>query len=214
MQGRTIAWALAAGGLVVAAGSWLVMPEAAPRSERARVALPDSGAASRAAEERAASRPVAPAGEREGRHRQAIEFRAAVRNFFDHYRELEAEEREVQAAALRADIEARLASGLLLPPEALALELALLRAAEDDPAVVESERRRIVDAYREAAEAAGSVQRADPRDAQYRERQAEIAREVMAQHELPDGRSREDVLRERLRELRLEVYGGGGDPPQ
>ena len=89
------------------------------------------------------------------------------------------------------------------------LRLGILRATVDDPAVLESESRRLVEDYRAQAEQAAANRVPDPRDERYQTRQAEIAREVMALEEIPGGVSREEYLRERLRELRIEVYANG-----
>jgi hypothetical protein len=143
------------------------------------------------------------------RYEESVAFSEAVRAFFDGYRELGEAERDARAAEIRAQLDERERDGRVLPPEALLLRLGILRATVDDPAVLESESRRLIEEHRIAAEQTAANRVPDPRDQDYQARQAEIAREVMALAEIPGGVSREEYLRERLRELRIEMYTGG-----
>jgi hypothetical protein len=205
--------AAAAAANLVAGGVWLARRGAAPPGPTPEFAVESP---------RAATHPSAPSAEPEplpdlasggtpelARHHEAIAFSDAVRAFFDGYRELGEVERAARAEDLLARIEARERDGLLLAQEALVLRLGVLRATVDDPAVLDSESRRVVEDYQRRAEQAAANRVPDPRDAQYQTRQAEIAREVMALDDIPGGVSREQYLRERLRELRIDVYAGG-----
>ena len=205
--------------LLLGGGVWLATRGGDPGPEQIRppppADLPARGAAEPAPRSPGASRP-GPRPPLDGvpeveRYRETIAFRAAVRAFFDSYRGLSESERAVRADAILAAVEAREREGSLLPPEALVLKLGLLRATVDDPAVLESETRRLLDAYTEASERAVASRAPDPRDERYQKRQAEIAREVMELEEIPSGLSREEYLRDRLRALRTEVYAGGGE---
>jgi len=212
--------AAAATAVLVAGGVWLARRDAAPRTEPAPTSSAGSPAAG-AAHETAPPDAPGPLADPESadtpelaRYRDTIAFGEAVRAFFDGYRELGEAERAARAEQLLAQVEARERDGQLLAQEALVLRLGVLRATVDDPAVVESESRRIVDDYQRRAEQAAANRVPDPRDAQYQTRQAEIAREVMALEEIPGGVSREEYLRERLRELRIEVYADGQPAPE
>ena len=212
--------AVAAAAVLVAGGVWLVHRDEAPRAEPAPTSSAESPAAV-ASDESASSDAPEPLADLESadtpeleRYRDTIAFGEAVRAFFDGYRELGKAERAARAEQLLAQVEARERDGQLLAQEALVLRLGVLRATVDDPAVVESESRRIVDDYQRRAEQAAANRVPDPRDAQYQTRQAEIAREVMALEEIPGGVSREEYLRERLRELRIQVYADGQPAPE
>jgi hypothetical protein len=212
---RWVAASLAAAtaAALVAGGAWLVRRGPAPPGP-----VPESAAEWPAAARHPSAPTAGPEPEPDSpgantpelaRHREAIAFSDAVRAFFDGYRELEKAERAARAEDLLARIEARERDGLLLAQEALVLRLGILRATVDDPAVLDSESRRVVEDYQRRAEQAAANRVPDPRDAEYQTRQAEIAREVMALAEIPGGVSREEYLRERLRELRIDVYAGG-----
>jgi len=220
---RTFGSAAAACALVLAGGVWLATRGGDPGSEQIRQPPPADAPARAAAEPSprspGASRPEPRVPQLDGvpeveRHREAIAFRDAVRAFFDTYRGLSESERAVRADAILAAVEAREREGSLLPPEALVLKLGLLRATVDDPAVLESETRQLLDAYTDASKRAVASRAPDPRDERYQKRQAEIAREVMELEDIPSGLSREEHLRDRLRALRTEVYAGGADEPE
>jgi hypothetical protein len=213
-------WQAAVGAVLLAAGVWLALrtdrPVAGPSVPAASAPAPDAAAQEPALAD--APDPIADlesAGGRElARYRETIAFQDAVRAFFDGYRELGESERAARAAELLGRIEARERDGRLLPQEALVLRLGVLRATVDDPAVLESESRALIEDYQTRAQQAAANRDPDPRDARYQVRQAEIAREVMALEEIPGGVARDEYLRERLRELRVEVYAGGQPAPE
>jgi hypothetical protein len=201
----------AAAALVVASGMWLALRDGPrggvpPAPPPHASALPDL---SLGVAPDADAEPEIPSGPELDRYRETIAFRDAVRAFFDGYRDLAPSERAARAAQIEQLLAARERDGRVLPQEALVLRLGLLRATVDDPAVLESESRRVLEDYRAAAERAAASRAPDPRDAEYQARQAQVAREVMALEEIPGGVAREEYLRERLRELRIEVYADG-----
>jgi hypothetical protein len=217
---RTAVAAVAAGALALSAGIWLATRGPAshppPRPEPERGAAPPPDASARTLDF-APEEPAPATGGAEppelARHRETLAFSAAVREFFASYPALDEAERRARGDALLAQIEARERSGALRAPEALMLRLGVARAVEDDPAVLESEMRRISDAYRETAQRA-AARPPDPRDTRYQQASAEIAREVMAMKEIPGGLTREEYLRERLRDLRSDVYDAPAPPPE
>jgi hypothetical protein len=203
----------AAALLLIAGGVGLALRDDPPATARPHASAPPPASAlpdlSLGAEPEAEAEPEIPSGPELARYRETIAFRDAVRAFFDGYRDLAKSERTARAAQIEQQLEERERDGRVLPQEALVLRLGLLRATIDDPAVLESESRRVLADYRAAAERAAADRAPDPRDAEYEARQAVIAREVMALEEVPGGLAREEYLRERLRELRLEVYADG-----
>jgi hypothetical protein len=203
---------IAAGALVIGGGAWLAWRGAPPRPhaapEPARAASPAADPPHPIALEPAAAQSAPDAAETPAlaRHREALAFGEAVREFFASHGDLDEPERRARGSELLAQVDARERAGLLRPADALVLRLGIARAVEDDPTVLESETRRIGEEYREAEQRAAASRVPDPRDARYERGQAEIAREVMALDEIPSGLTREEYLRERLRELRIEVY--------
>jgi hypothetical protein len=139
-------------------------------------------------------------------------FTDEVRDFFDSAEALSDEERALRAAALRERIAEQERGGGLLPAEALLLKLALLRVTTDDPAVLDHESRSLTESYREA-QAARTPAAPDPRFEAYKRRESEIVREVLALEEIPEGLTRDEYLRRRLRDLRSEVHSSASTEP-
>jgi hypothetical protein len=139
-------------------------------------------------------------------------FTDEVRDFFDSAAALSDEERELGAASLRGRIAEQERGGGLLPAEALMLKLALLRVTIDDPAVLDHESRSLTESYQKA-QSARSPAPADSRFETYKQRESEVVREVLSLEEVPEGLTREEYLRRRLRELRSEVYSGASAEP-
>jgi hypothetical protein len=214
-------WVAALAVLVLAGGVWFATRTAGRDAPRAAPPLADAPPGDPAA--LAAARPAvdpprpgadfseAPEVER---YRESIAFRDDLRAFFADARALPEAERAARSSALLAQLDAQERDGRVLPEEAHLIRLAVLRVTVDDPAVLESETRRVNDDYRRHVERAAANRIPDPRDGEYQVRQAEIAREVMALDEIPDGLSREDYLRRRLRDLRIEVYADGAPAPE
>ncbi|MGH7289336.1 MAG: hypothetical protein ACREI8_15100 [Myxococcota bacterium] len=147
------------------------------------------------------------------RYQEQNVFIGEVRDFFDSAEDLSDEERELRAAALRKRIAEQEHGGGLLPAEALMLKLVLLRVTIDDPAVLDHERRSLIESYQEAR-AASAPAPADPRFETYKQRESEVVREVLALESIPEGLTRNEYLRRRLRDLRSEVYSGANADPE
>jgi hypothetical protein len=185
---------------------WLALRSAAPRTAAPDPAAASAGAVVPAPETAAPAAPPARPAE-PSRDPEQNAFTEEVRAFFDSAGVLSDAERERRAEALRERIAEQERQGALLPQEALVLKLALLRVTSDDPAVLDHESRRLVESYQEA-QTARPPALPDPRFEVYKEREAELVREVMALEEIPEGLARSEYLRRRLRELRSEVYSG------
>ena len=192
--------------LAGALGLWLVLrsapPQTAPRG--APAALAEPGAAS--------PEMAAPAQQPAGPAEQSV-FTDEVRDFFDSAEDLTDEERELRAAALRERITEQERGGGLLPAEALLLKLALLRVTIDDPAVLDHESRSLTESY-QRAQAARTAAAPDPRFETYKQRESEVVREVLALEEIPEGLTRDEYLRRRLRDLRSEVHSSASTGPE
>jgi hypothetical protein len=181
-------------------------PEGAQPAEARRPASPPRGADAVLRQEEVAELPP-----EMRRYQELRAFQEEARAFFAQQDELSEVEREARAAALREQVVAKQREGLLVPGEALLLELGLLKATLDDPAVYEHEARALIEKHEQEVERRReeAASRPDPRFDAYKRREAEVVREVMALEEIPEGRSRADYLRERLQRLRSEIYGDG-----
>lgn len=132
-----------------------------------------------------------------------LSFGEEVRAFVEAAGGMTRAQRREAAEALTARVVAREADGVLAPVQSRALRLAIDAATyADDP----DELRRRADALA-AEKAAAEPSPPDPRLAAYKAREAEIVAEVMAMSSYPGGLSRGDYLRQRLDEVRAEVWG-------
>jgi hypothetical protein len=209
---RWIALALALATVFVAALALRDEP-VAPGGEEAAAARPPGSPPGPRSDARGPA-PTLPPGEPAQlppdarRYQDLRAFQEEARAFFAEQADLPEVEREARAAALRTELAEKKREGLLLPAEVLVIELGLLEASVDDPAVYEHEARLLLEGSERDAQRKAEASRADPRFEAYKRREAELVREVMALDEIPGGRSRNDYLRERLQQLRSEIYAG------
>ncbi len=135
------------------------------------------------------------------------DFRDDLQAFIRDAELLPAQDHEPEARELLAEVDRLAAAGYVSGPEALALQLSLLEYAlpPDDfraaaEALVSDARRRAENAEREWAE------RSDPQLETYRAEARRIVEQSATMDEFPDGMTRQDYLREKLRALRIETF--------
>jgi hypothetical protein len=133
-----------------------------------------------------------------------LAFGEEAKAFLDRAEAMTTRERAERAEALAARAKAREEAGQLVPGQSRFLRAALYAAAyADDPSTLRA-RTDALQAEKEAAEAKAAPP--DPRLALYKAREREVLEEVMAMSSYPGGMSRGDYLRERLDEVREEVW--------
>lgn len=138
-----------------------------------------------------------------------IGFQERTRAYFDGAAKLSAEERKRRAAALAQEIAAQEKAGKLLPVESLFLNLAILKHTSANDEAYKPVAEQMIAEFRARADHAESERVAqalvEPRFVAYKEREAAIVQEAMA---IPAGPGRDDFLRQRLEEARIEAYRG------
>jgi hypothetical protein len=145
---------------------------------------------------------------REYRERQAFEDR--MRHFLQRASALRAVERDEQARALEAQIDAYEATRGLSAGEALLLRSGLIDATVADEAQRAERIAALMERYRLQAEQREARhlarQRNDPRHVDYKARERAIVAEVAGMREFPDGLTRDQYLRQRLQAAREAAY--------
>jgi hypothetical protein len=140
-------------------------------------------------------------------------FRADLQAFVREAELLPAQDHEPRARELLAEVDVFSTAGYVTGPEALALRLSLLRYAlpADDylaaaDTLVSDARQRAEHAEREWAT------RHDPKLERYRAEERRIVDESATMDEFPDGMTRQAYLREKLLELRSEIFRNNEKP--
>lgn len=102
--------------------------------------------------------------------------------------------------------------------EAMHLKLSWLALNSEDEAAYQRAAEQLKKDYMERDRAARAAYRPDdiPGYTDYKRREAEIIAEVQAMQEFPQGQTRQQYLRERLLQARIEAYGETGEqaPPE
>ena len=139
--------------------------------------------------------------------RTVQDFRADLQAFVREAQLLPAQDHEPRARELLAEVDELSAAAYLTAPEALALRLSLLKYAlpadeyrDVADTLVSEARQRAESAEREWAS------RSDPKLEYYRSEERRIVEQSAAMTEFPEGMTRQAYLRERLLELRIEVF--------
>ena len=134
-------------------------------------------------------------------------FRTELQGFIRDAELLPAQDHEPKARELLAEVDKLLTAGYLTGPEALALQLSLLKYVlpPDDyrataSMLVSEARQRAEQAEREWAA------RSDPKLERYRDEERRIVEQTAAMEDFPNGMTRQEYLRQKLRDLRSEIY--------
>ena len=138
-------------------------------------------------------------------YRRLFRVSDAVREYLDTRDALTPSEREYREVELRRQLDQLEAENRLSAGEALALKLALI-ARDDEPAKAEG--LALIERYDRERKARLAAFRAnpDPEFQNYKTREAEIVREVMAMEHYPDGLTRNEYLAQRLAGARQAAY--------
>lgn len=136
-----------------------------------------------------------------------MQFQQRTRAYFDEAGGRSLEERRRGAAEISREIAAQEADGKLLPVEALFLNIAILKHTSASEEEFKAAAERITAEFRAQAERLEAERiaqaNADPRFVSYKAREAAIVQEAMA---MPEGPARDEYLRRRLEDARIEAY--------
>lgn len=141
-----------------------------------------------------------------------LEFQQDVRQFFREADNLPAEERKRQADQIRHRLAEYEQSKQVSGPEALMVQIAMARLELPDEEAQKAAVNELVDRYRAESEARHQAWLNQPKpefDA-YKEKEKQIVDEVMSMERIPDDMDRNEYLRQRLLEARIEAENGGG----
>ncbi|QGX40643.1 hypothetical protein [Permianibacter aggregans] len=141
------------------------------------------------------------------------EFQQQTREFFEQAKELDAEQRRKQMNDIKQGTEHYEQQGKLLPMEALILKLAMLKYTAGDEQDYKDRAKALIDQYQAISDASEQAWLAnpDPKFIEYKRREMDIVNEVRGMTTIPDGLSRDEYLRQRLQQARIEAMGAGSE---
>jgi len=147
---------------------------------------------------------------------QRLDFEDELQRFFREATELDAEQRQARADDLEQQLARYEQETQVSAPEALMVRLALLQLLEQDEAAAKVAAAELIERYQARSEAHLEAWRSAPRPEfdRYKVREKEIVEEVMALDRIPGGLTRDQYLRQRLQEARIETMGQPESAPQ
>ena len=130
--------------------------------------------------------------------------------------ELDAQQRQNLADQLEQQLARYEQETQVSAPEALMVRLALLQLLEQDEAAAKAAATELIERYQARSEARLEAWRSAPKPEfdRYKVREKEIVEEVMALDRIPGGLTRDQYLRQRLLEARIETMGQPEPDPQ
>lgn len=140
-----------------------------------------------------------------------LDFQADVRNFFDHAGQLSEDQRKKRAEALETRLAQYEEDNEVSATESLMLQLALIRTTVGEESAQKQAMAELIDEYKGRSQAREAQWRAQPTpefDA-YKEKEKVIVEEVMAMENIPGEVDRNEYLRQKLMEARIEAAGNG-----
>lgn len=138
-----------------------------------------------------------------------LDFQQELREFFSQSGSLSEDERQARAKKLTERLGHYENAGEVSAPEALTVRLALVQLIHSDEQSAKQAAQALIDQYQQYSERREREWRAQPRPEfeAYKQRETAIVQEVMAMDAIPEGKTRETYLRERLQQAREETMG-------
>lgn len=140
---------------------------------------------------------------------QRLELEEELQRFFAEATELSDQERRARASVLQERIDQQEQVSEISAPEAVLIRLAMIQVLAPDEATARAEASRLISRYQSEAEARLEDWRATPKPEyeRYKAREKAIVEEVMALDTIPGSLTRDQYLRKRLQEARVEAMG-------
>jgi hypothetical protein len=140
---------------------------------------------------------------------QRLEFEDDLHDFFANAPSLPEQERRALADALQERMNEYEGSVQMSAPEAALIQLAMIQILEPDEEAAKAAAQQLMDRYRAESGARLQAWLEEPRPdfERYKAREKAIVEEVMAMDDIPGGLTRDQYLRERLQEARVEAMG-------
>lgn len=147
---------------------------------------------------------------------QRLDFEEELQRFFQEAAELDAQQRQNRADQLEQQLARYEQETQVSAPEALMVRLALLQLLEQDEAAAKAAATELIERYQARSEERLEAWRSAPKPEfdRYKVREKEIVEEVMALDRIPGGLTRDQYLRQRLLEARIETMGQPEPDPQ
>lgn len=147
---------------------------------------------------------------------QRLDFEEELQRFFQEAAELDAQQRQNRADQLEQQLARYEQETQVSAPEALMVRLALLQLLEQDEAAAKAAATELIERYQARSEARLEAWRLAPKPEfdRYKVREKAIVEEVMALDRIPGGLTRDQYLRQRLLEARIETMGQTEPDPQ
>lgn len=145
---------------------------------------------------------------------QRLEFQQRLNDFVASAESLDPQARKTQASELETTLSGYEKAGEVSANEGLIVRVALVKASTADAAEQQDAIDRLMAQYEAEAEKKQAAWRAQPKpefDA-YKATETRIVKEVMALETIPEDKSRNDYLRERLMEARIEAERQNREP--
>ncbi|TRO16208.1 hypothetical protein EQ836_04710 [Ectopseudomonas mendocina] len=187
-----------------------------PSAEKPAIAQPEQRLAPAAAQAEAPPAPSGPSREQlqllasaeVAQQERRLDFHRRYREFIEHAKALDSNNRYVQAAELSDGVDALERRGELALSEALLLQIALIKAVSVDENEQKRRAEELIKRYQtlSAEREAKLAQRPDPNFEHYKVEEKRIVEEVLALQNIPDGLTRDQYLRQRLQEARERSY--------
>lgn len=145
-----------------------------------------------------------------------LEFQQSVREFFDQADALDKNELRDRAQTLQGQLDSYEADGRVSASEALVLRLAMVKTLETDPERQNEASVALIREYQQEANARLEEWKEQPRPEfeSYKQREQAIVNEVMAMESIPGNLSRNEYLRQRLHQARVDTMGDGAEGRQ
>lgn len=140
---------------------------------------------------------------------QRLDFQSEVRGFFANAPDLPADEASRRATAIQNQLDGYENTGEVSAPEALMVRLAMVQLLEPNEAAAKAAATALITKYRSASEARLAEWKSSPEPEfrSYKAREKAIAAEVMSMERFPNGLTRDQYLRQRLQQARIETMG-------
>ncbi|MDG5500722.1 hypothetical protein [Marinobacter sp. BGYM27] len=145
---------------------------------------------------------------------QRLEFQQRLNDFVASAESLDPQARKTQASELETTLSGYEKAGEVSANEGLIVRVALVKASTADAAEQQDAIDRLMAQYEADAEKKQAAWRVQPKpefDA-YKATETRIVNEVMALETIPEDKSRNDYLRERLMEARIEAERQNREP--
>lgn len=144
-------------------------------------------------------------------HLQFIEFQNRARQLFDHADTLNEQQKQAELKAIQDAAKRYEEQGKLVAMEALLLKLAMLQYTTNGEQEYKDQAQALIESYKAISDAKEQewLNNPDPRFVDYKRREQDIVKDVMAMTVIPDGLSRDEYLRQQLEQARIAAMGDG-----